>query len=263
MTTGSVTLPTLNTMGHYPQQSLDEKPQQPGMLTPEQQLLLIANASNDNLEIMARNEAARDYNQDPTRKVTEVVGTAIPYVDSVVQGALHKGSSSAQLAKTVSKGSDWGIFTGAVWLYHKALDKVYDNVPGLRNFKEDNPTLAFVGELISAVGVGQAAIWGYNKAVEKVTKGKTVTEVVEGWISKSPKTAETVAKVFKPIQMIPEKVRGYLGLGIFLTFGGIILKNIFDVHNKKVQEDKRLEELKDEREAAKILLGRKMDAQAS
>ncbi len=260
MSVGSVLTQTAQVTGQHPTPNIDEKPGSNTGITRE--MLAMANAPDDFLRAVARHEANEDYNNDPTRTITSVVGSSIPFVDSIARGAFHSGTASQKVARAASTGSDWGVFTGAVWLYNKALQKVYDNVPGLKKFKEDHPTITFLGEVGSAVGVGVAAIKGYRKGVELLT-GKTPEVLINQVTDRMKNSSEVIAKIFKPFEMIPNALRPYLGWGTFIVLGGIIAKNIFDVHNTKVKEDKRFEELKEQKyEATRALLDRYMNEES-
>jgi|GEM_PF-6287943 len=240
-------LQTTKATSQYSEHNAGKKPANDNIMDPDTSndliLLSAANTPDQFIESIAKQEAVENFNKKPTRTATSVVGHSIPFVDSFLKGASHNGPASAKVGKTVSTGSDWGVFTGAVWLYNKALDKVYDNVPGLRKFKEDHPATAFVGEVASGVAVGQTAIWGYHKGTEKLT-GKTSEVWINQATEKMKNSSETIAKVFKPFEKIPSSVKRWGGFGLIATLGGLIIKNIYDVHKIKTDTDERAEQLK-------------------
>ena len=242
--------------------------------------LALANTPDYVLEQIAKQEANQQFNNSPTRKITKVVGNSIPFIDSFVAGAAHKGSASSKLASSAGRGSDWGVFAGAIWLYNKALNKAYDTFPGMRKLKEDHPTTAMIGEVGSAYVVGDVAIRGYRKAFKKGLK-TTPEQAFNNLFEKFPKTSNVLGNIFHPVKaitkMIPEGVKQWGktainklpeglrqrgktvsnnlstgvkqwgGLAVTLSIGGLILKNIFDVHKTKKNADQNLAELKDQR----------------
>lgn len=226
-------------------------------LSPQDQAFLV-NMPPEALQAWAKHDPVRDFNNSKTRTVTNVVGNAIPYADSYLAGAMRSGPASAKVARSVSTGSDWGVFTGAIWLYNKALGKAYDAFPGMRKFKEDNPTIAMAGEIGTGVLVGRLAIKGWRSGFEKLSGGKSFEQVVENWAKKRTSATEKVATIFKPVTKLVEKfpkLPEYAGLAFAVTALGLIAKNLFDVHKVKKDSDRNLEHLKAQKEeAAKNIL---------
>jgi len=207
---------------------------------------LVANTPDDYLQAISKYQAYSQYNNDPTRGITKVVGNSIPFVDSFARGAMHQGSGSAKIAKTASTGADWGIFTGAVWLYNKAVNKVYDLFPGAAKFREDHPTTAYVGELATSVAVGHGAVRGF----EKIGGNEFIDKNVNKFFENKPGISKKIEDITKPLNEFAKnhpKAMGYAGLGVTLTLGGLIAKNIYDVFHAKKAADKRYEQLKDQR----------------
>lgn len=211
---------------------------------PVEQYALI-NAPDSYLKAIASNEPYEKYRKNPTRGVTKLVGNSIPYVDSYLTGALTKGSTRTKLAATGDTATDWGVFTGAIWLYNKALNKVYDTFPEAKKFRQENPTISYVGEAASAVAVGNSAIWGFNKLDVKEKAGRKIGE----FLSNHPGFEKNLGKVFKPVsniaENIPKPMKSWIGLGTTLTLVGLIAKNIFDVHHAHSQVKNNYEQLKD------------------
>jgi len=212
--------------------------------------LALANTPDEFLELAAKQEAYQQFNNSPTRKITNVVGTSIPFIDSFMAGAITKGSASSKLAGTVGRGSDWGVFAVAVWLYNKSLGKAYETFPGMRKFKENHPTITFVGELVTGVALARGAINLYRKGFKKGLK-TTPEQFFTNLFKKAPKVSETVAAIYKPVEKIaskiPERIKKYAGAVITLSLAGLILKNIYDVRQTKKRTDKNLVELKNQR----------------
>lgn len=217
------------------------------------EVFLLANANDHQLQSAAKKDAYQEYLDDPTRDVSKAVGTAIPFVDSFVQGALKSGAAAEKLGKAVSTGSDWGVFEGVTWLYRKALDKAYETFPSYRKFKQENPTMSYAAELGTTVGVGGLGILGYRKGVKKLT-GKLPEEIITAQFEKLKSKNELIAKVFTPIEKIPKDIRGILGLTIFISLGSLIAKNIFDVHKTDKKAEKNYEDLVEKREQARTYL---------
>ncbi len=249
--------------------------QNPGILPPEARGEMpanitpmdIANLPDGLLQAVAEKDAYEQYANDPTRKVTSVVGHSIPFVDSFVRGALHdgtKGSGSAKIAKTASTGADWGIFVGIVWLYNKGLDQVYKLFPGAREFKHDHPTVAYVGELATGVGIGHLGVHYFNKW----GGNQKVFDEVRNFFDKNyPNLAEKAGNIVRPLADFAEKnkvIMGWASVGVLATLGGIIIKNIYDVYKTKKNADDKFEELKDQRyQVTKELLDKTTQKQSA
>ncbi len=263
MSVGSVVNQATNATAQHPGVNPGQRPEiQVNPMSPEE-LLRLSNTPDDVLELAAKYDAYQKYNDDPTRTVTSIVGNTVPFADSFMTGALTKGPASHKVAATANKGTDWAIFVGAVWLYNKALSKVYDNFPGLKQVKEDHPGVALVGEIGSAVLVGEAAIWGANKAFAGLV-GKSKEQTFTEFFTKKAKTSEFLAKPLMEVSKFAEKhpnIVKYSGLGVTVLLVGLIAKNIFDAHRTKVNTDKKLAELKDQRyDTTKALLDQQVQA---
>lgn len=220
------------------------------------------------LKAVAYNDVYTNYKDNAlTPKVVDAVGTSIPFIDSVARGALHDGKGSAKIARTANTGKDWGIFVGAVWLYNKALEQVYKAFPGARQFKQENPTITAIGEVGSAVAVGQGAIWGANKLYNKISPNKAFEQHVQEFVEKKfPKVSQKVGEVLKPVSEFAKNnkpVMKWAGFGVIATLGGLIVKYFYDVYNTREKADDKFEQLKDQRyEVVKAELEKTREAQA-
>ncbi len=221
----------------------------PNRLSPEDQLIL-ANTPDKLLDEIAKQQAYDQYNNSSTRKATRVVGNSIPFIHTFLAGAFHKGSASAKLAKSASTGADWGFFAGTVWLYNKALGKIYDTFPRARKFRDDHPTAAYIGEVGSAVYISRKAIKGFHAIIRKLSNGKKPMQIVQEFMEKRPNLAEKLAKVFKPVTNLIEKypaLKGYAKLGAAVTMLGLMAKDLYDVSKIRKNSGKNIEQLKDRR----------------
>ncbi len=248
MTTGIVlptTSATAQNQGYLPQMDKQVVKRQTGQPT-LQDRYNIANTPDSLLESMAKYEAYTEYKNDPTRTATKAAFPTFLVADSFTQGVMKQGSGSAKLATTASTASDWGVFTGAVWLYNKGINKMYDLFPGAAKFREDHPTTAYVGELASSTALGWGAVHVYNQ------KGghEFVERNMKKLLDKTPGLSNKAEEIVRPLSDFAKKHKnivalGYLGAGMVAI--GLVAKNIYDVFHAKETADNRYEQLKDQR----------------
>jgi len=216
------------------------------------------NANDAQLKQIARQDAKREFRNDPQRKREDKFASMLPVADSLIQGAATKGTIGKKAKVAAKAGTDWLIFLGATKIYNHIANKVVDTFPGLKEFAEENPVTATVANTSLGAVTGLSAIYYVNKAwsafaktkigapIQKgITKiynllddsntGKTINEGMSALATKFPKATNrlrTVAKWALPVAAI----------GVV----GVFLYDLIKMSNKKDANFDKLKEMQNQ-----------------
>jgi len=234
-------------------------------LTEEQKksLLALVNTQDSDIKSLAKQRAIDEFTQTPTRKITNNIAKAIPWVDSFITGVTTPGNFSTKVLTSLDTGKDWAVFNIATNLYLKAINKLAEKFPGLHKFTEDHPVITLAGLTASGVYAGQKAIKAFNWALGKifnVDQNVTLAQHFDlkygGHINKLPGTSSLNNKILKPIEKFLQKP-AIQCLGLIANIGliGLIGKNIYDVYKMKQNSDNTYSKFKDmQLESSRIML---------
>lgn len=231
-------------------------------------VLNFVNANDAQLKQVARADAYRKFATDPQRRRESNFATVLPVADSLLKGVATSGSLAAKGKAAAKSGVEWAIFLGAVALYNKAVNKITDTFPSLKEFGQENPVTALVGNAILGVAIGMSAINYTVKAGAAVLKkfpkasnkiktlyeyaadesgiGRTLNNGMKSFAQRFPKVTDKIKFVSR--WAIPVACVGFLGV-LF-----------YDLIKTSFKKDKNFDELKElQNQAAAIMVSRQSE----
>lgn len=237
-------------------------------ITPEEteRAKALINTSDEQLQTLARTKAILDIANSKTVKSGKVFSDFLPIADSFLIGATTKGPLSNKIKGGLDQAKDWAFFIAVTAIYNKAVNGIVNNVPFLKQFREDHPAMYGIGYTVGGVAAGSSGVHLGNKAWDAIftkpgSKAKTVGEKVSGLIDdldngyigkqvnkfikwfpeKMPKTAKAAS--FIATWTLPILCVGYL-VSIFTKLAGL----------KNKEKDNYIELKQVQLDAAKQLL---------
>ncbi len=168
---------------------------------------LVSQLSDSEIEAISK-KAASDKFQRQSRPIT-TVGTAIPYVDSVVTGMSRKGSFGDKATAGLSTAAFWALFIGISKLYTKFVYGVINRSDTLRNYNQEHPTpvalfTTLTGAAFSALGAVfglKGLTGGYNRLRKAFNKDALTEKDVARAIDKLPLTEKINTRVLEPVRV--------------------------------------------------------------
>ena len=228
-----------------------------------QAMRTFVNADDKQLKQLAREDARSEFANDPQRKRENKFATMLPVADSLLQGVATSGKLSKKGKAVVKAGTEWAVFMGAVALYNKAMGKVTQTFPALKEFGEEHPVISKVADTTVGVVTGMSAVHYFFKGVNKLrskVKGfdkavKTIENLVDdSGVGKAINNGmETFAKKFPKANNVVKKV-AVLALPVACV--GLLGVYFYDLLKMGSKQDSNYKDLKELQKGAATMLAK-------
>lgn len=227
--------------------------------------LILANLSDDEVDLSSKRKAYKEYNNDPSRGISGFIATSIPVVHSIAKGVATEGSAAAKTTVALNTAKNWGLFIAGASLFNKIATSVINKVKPLKEFAEDHPGTTSIGLIVSSVAAGEAVVHYGNKLITKLFKENPMQKLHEKLTKSTLLNNNFVEK--KAIPFLSRLTEGpktkFAGKIAFFGLGVLIGKNLFDLikidHNiSKNKENLKQKRYEASREAANDLFAQKI-----
>lgn len=214
-----------------------------------QKNLRITNMSDADIDKSVRHKACKEYTNDNTRTVTNIIGTAIPIISSLACGITAKGNTADKTRAALIAGKQWGLFIAGAYLLNKAVIQIIKNVNPIKDFTDNHPGLTIAGIIIGCFEAGKAAIHYGDKALTKLLDNKSIDERLTKFLQKSSMLKnKTLEKTINKLENFANSPKGeYAGIAAITGLGVLIVKNFYDLFKVDYKISKTKENLKEKR----------------
>jgi hypothetical protein len=239
-------------------------------LSPEQKALAleIINTPDSEFRKIARVEAYDEYRQSPSRNAESAVAKSIPVVGTLLTAAYTSGNFATKVGSGINTAKDWGGMLVIINLYNKAVKKLFEKSPKLRQFNEDHPVATNIG---LSVGGATAAVGGMHyvnklgkKLLDAVLKPETKEQIINNF--NKAVNDNKVGKFFNEriipnVEKFAKNHPKITAAGAWLVPAvvvGLVIKHFTDLAGANSKADKMYKQLKYEKQEITRMMANQM-----